>query len=202
MFKKLGKFLDLDLNRMGEALILDEFNHKFSRSWVLLDGIPTNIIKLFVKETGEPVLTIVKHKEKVTNIQDFTTIENLSPKTGLYSLEDTLLYLRRVPYKQWTKGFSPGNNYEIIPLRGLDKQSNIDIIFNPKTSYNAETIIHKKDLYLHWKCIGNVDANKKHITLFNDHFEKETKELWKLYKVTLGVPLHKNAMGENLIMDF
>ena len=202
MLKKISKFLDFDPERVDKNLILDEFNHKFGKSWILLDGLPTYIIELCINEEGSPVLVIVKHKEQATTIHDFTTIENFSPKTGLYSLEDTLLYLKRIPHKQWRKGFSIGSNYEVISLKGREKQGSIDIIVNPKTNYNTETIIHKKELYLHWKYIGNVDNIKKTITLFNNHFEKETKELWKQYKVGLEVPFPKNAMEENLIMDF
>jgi hypothetical protein len=202
MLKKISKFLDFDPERVGTGLILDEFNHKFGNSWVLLEGLPTLIKDLYINEEGFPILRIIKHKEEATIINDFTTIENFSPKTGLYSLEDTLLYLKRIPNKQWRKGFCMGSNYEIIQLKGRDRQNSIDIIINPKTKYNTETIIHKKELYLHWKYIGNVDNIKRTITLFNNHFEKETKELWKQYKVGLEVPFPKNAMEENLIMDF
>jgi hypothetical protein len=205
MWDKIARFIDYDENRMSHEQIREEFNHKYANSWVLINGEPTQVIILKNRNDGNAELWITNTKGEATKLPKLLTIARFTPKTGLYSNSKYLLYLYRIPNRQWTKGFALGANYASHLLESPDKFEDkdlLELILNPETIYSPESVIFKNNIYLHWKKIGTYNEMTQRLHLKDDHFKKEIEEIWKPYKVTLDQLPQKNAMEEKLMLDF
>lgn len=205
MINKIAKLLDFNLDVMGIDNIIEEFNHKYKSSWVLLDKEPIFIHKLSHKldNTYELLLSkLEKQAEQVTNIK---AIENFLPKTGLYANSKDLIYLYRLPNRQWTKSFSIGANYAYKRLKGVnrfDDYTLVNILTNPDTIYEKETCIFGDCVYLHWKKVGIFNEPRQTIYVTDNRFIKELNELWPQFQISLDAKPQINIMGENLILGF
>lgn len=204
MLNKIAKFIDFDPNRQGAGAIIEEFNHKYKESWLLVDGKPTLIHKFSFN--GENFsLTMTPLGKMADQYLEITTIEPFVPKTGLYGNKDGLIYLHRLPQRQWTKGFCLNKNYISKTLVKRDGIRDINVIkhlTHNETQYAAESIIHSEKVFLHWKRVGDFKLDTGKIHLKNNVFLKELQELWPQLPITLDAVHQSKPMEEKLILDF
>lgn len=199
MLKQIAEFIDYDVDRFSEGDILTEFDHKYRGSYIKLNNTLGKFIKftlgkgIYFRNSTTGIESIVKHID---------SIEAYHPKTGLYMNKGSLVYLHRMPNRQWIKSFSPGNNYTAYWLSFGDIEDVATLLSNPDTEYAEESIIHNNKIYLLWKEVGVANTAARNIHLYNDTFIEEIRELWKQYRVTLDAPPQQKPMDENLIVDF
>ena len=206
MLKKIAKLLDFNIERMGVGHIIEEFNHKYRNSWLLINNTPMLITKLKTNMEGKTVLLASSFTARSHIVENVESIQAVHPKTGLYANGDTLIYLYRTPYRQWTKGFALGQNYKYSVLEDNGKDiydtTVAKIALSPESDYAEESLIFQDKVYLHWKKVGTFNEPTETIHLSNNRFLKEIEELWKPLAVTLDAKYHKNVMEEKLMLDF
>ena len=204
MLNKIADLIEFDPNRFSSDAIITEFNHKFVESILKIDGAYHKVTGLLV-ENGKPLLwTISKSNEAENKLKAITTIEKVQPKTGLYSSKHGLLYLYRLPKRQWIKSLALRKNYEAQEL-ALNENSrptiyNTVLIDNAK--YDKESIIHDDVVYLHWRAVGRVVEGDT-ILVTNPIFLEEIKELWNSqYRIILDANHQPQKVDAKLILDF
>jgi hypothetical protein len=205
MLKKIAKFIDFDLARMGAGPAIEEFNHKYAGSWCLVNKQPTFINKLKPDVHGNIRLIVSNLDGTTITLDKIDSIDTLAPKTGLYANKDSLIYLYRIPNRQWTKGLAFGANYSYKRLLGARNLSDINavkLVTDPDISYAKESLIIDDRVYLHWKQVGTFNEESQKIHLTNNHFLRELQEIWPQLQITLDAQPHKNVMEERLILDF
>ena len=203
MLNKIADFIEFNVNRQGYAAVIEEFNHKYANSWILLNGTPHLIHQ--IKQNGQK-LVASPMGELSKDYTDIKSIQNITPKTGLYANKERLVYLYRIPNRQWTKGFSAGNNYQYKSLaKDPTVRGDINIIkhlFDPTTVFQPETMIFDDKVFLHWQKIGNLNPLSGKIHVNNNRFIKELEELWPQYRITLDALNQPKDMDVKLILDF
>ena len=203
MLYKIADFIEFNPNRQGLAAVIEEFNHKYANSWLLLNGTPHLIHQ--IKQNGQKLIASPMG-ELSKDYTDIKSIQNITPKTGLYANKERLVYLYRIPNRQWTKGFSTGNNYQYKSLaKDANVKGDVNIIkhlFDPTTRYHPESMIFDGKVFLHWQKIGYTDNNSGKIHVNNNRFIKELEELWPQYRITLDAHNPPKDMDARLITDF
>lgn len=147
----------------------DEFNHKYSNSWVLI-----NSKAYFVEILNKKTLITDINNIPLVNIK---TIEPFVPKVGLYLINnDTLIYCHKYNKKQWLKSFSIGKNYNLSTLDGNFSYKIRDFI---ESTYLGELAVFNNHIYFHWLQVGYITSDLKIEPLTkNNIFKKEIEELW------------------------
>lgn len=202
MLQQIADLVEFDLDRFSENQVIEDFNHKFNRAILKIDGAYLKVSHLEARPKGLSLYTFDKKGEEVV-IKGANSIEKVLPKTGLYSSPYGLLYLYRLPKRQWIKSLSLGNNYNIHVLAtGLKEEmpSIYDTVLVDKPTYDKESVIYKNIVYLHWKKVGKLVHDT--IVVTKEKFIEEIKELWnQQYQITLDVK-HQPQKAERLIVDF
>lgn len=200
MLKQIADLVEFDLDRFTEEQVVTEFNHKFSGTILKVDGKYITITYL-KNRVGKLSLYWMSPEFKEEVITKLTTIEKVMPKSGLYASEHGLLYLHKLPKRQWLKSFKIESNYNLLVLathRGELTLFNTVLVDNP--IYQKESIIYRDKVYLHWKVVGELFDGIIHVT--NKNFFEEVKELWnQQYQVTLEAK-PRQQKEEKLILDF
>lgn len=205
MLQQIAELIDFDPKVFIGQQIVEDFNHKFQKSILKIDG-KHHIISILedrkVRCGVELILHTLDAYGDAHTVKHINRIERVLPQTGLYSSNKGLLYLYRLPKRQWIKSLSINNNYKTFILDHGDQGEAPDIwdtvlIDNP--TYAKETLIYKNNVYLHWKKVGKIQDSKIYVT--NEKFFEEIKELWKQYPIILGAaPQLQKA--EKLVLDF
>lgn len=201
MLQEIAELIDFDPKVFIEQQIVEDFNHKFQNSILKIDG-KHHIISILEKNAGKLVLLTLDAYGDAHTVKHINRIERVLPQTGLYSSNKGLLYLYRLPKRQWIKSLSINNNYKTFILNHGDQGEAPDIwdtvlIDNP--TYAKETLIYKNNVYLHWKKVGKIQDSKIYVT--NKNFFEEIKELWKPYPIILGA-VPQLQKEEKLVLDF
>jgi len=114
-----------------------------------------------------------------------------------------LIYLYRLPKRQWIKSFSIGANYNALVLQQETADTpptSWNTVFTADHVYQKETIIYKDIVYLHWLPVGKVIDDT--IFVSNKNFIEEVKELWSpQFQIILDANPPQQR-EESLILDF
>jgi hypothetical protein len=201
LIDSIAKFMDFDRKKVQDAVILTEFQHKYQHTTVKINGIyhtiqviDNNLLYAQELETGNGQI-----------YKEIDTIEAAHPPTGLYASEHGLLYLSRLPYKQWKKSLYLGENYNITVLkRGKTKENPnlVNTVFNKHNEYHPETIEYQGEIWLGWVKVGVLDKDDGIIRVEKPTFKEEITELWTQYPVILGLKPQPKPMVAELILDF
>lgn len=197
----LAKLVDFDQNYFSPHDIIDEFNHKYGNSFLNVDGVPFHIKRASIQEDEDHEDDndyVLLETYMGDNIRQVLEIAPIHPPTGLYASKRGLLYLYRIPQRQWIKSFSPNRNYGVNTLLGDPTVMNTVLVRNPK--YAKESIIHDNKVFLHWKYVA--DLSNGMITMKNKHFTKEIKELWPQYRILLAADPLPGQQDADLQLDF
>lgn len=204
MLKKIARFIEFDLKRLGVGAVQEEFNHKYKDSWLVINDKLMLVAGLHVRG-----VRVELHASPVGEggliLEDIQSIAPFNPKTGLYSAPEGLIYLHRVPARQWTKGFKIGKNYQHKTLIRANPNRDVNVVklLNHKdVQYHPETQLFQNKLFLHWKHVGDFKEETQKLHLKNNHFIKEIQELWPQLQITLDAVSPKKPMVERLILDF
>ena len=202
MLQQIADLVEFDRERFSEDQILEDFNHKFHNSVLKIDG-QFLTASLANKKNGIVFLHAFNNKGEELAITKAKTIEKVRPPTGLYSSPKGLLYLHRIPKRQWIKSFSLNNNYRVIALK-KGKEGSIPAVFDTilvdTPTYAKESMIYDNDVYLHWAKVGKVVNDTLYVT--NKNFFEEIKELWnQQYQIILDAD-NQLQKAEKLILDF
>lgn len=193
--------MDFDRKKVQDAVILTEFQHKYQHTLVKINNIyhtiqvfDNNLLYAQELETGNRQA-----------YKEIDSIESVLPPTGLYASEHGLLYLHRLPYRQWKKSLYLGENYNITVLkRGKTKESPnlVNTVFNKEHEYQPETIKYQNEIWLGWIKVGVLDKDDDIIRLEKATFKEEITELWTQYPVILGLKPQPKHMDVELMLDF
>lgn len=206
MLQAIAKLIDFDPNIFDHGAIIEDFTHKFARSWVNIDGEYYRINALYQDDDDNYKLKCSDIDDDIQYIQvnRIRKITPFMPETGLYKSKYGLVYLSRVPARQWLKSYAEGKNYKLTPLAhgigdGLPNTRNT--ILDPASEFHRETMIDSSNqIWLHWRRVGTLDRHT--IYLDNDKFLKEITELWPQYQITSGAKPQPAQRVEKLILDF
>lgn len=200
MLQQIADLVEFDLKRFSPEQVIDDLNHKFHNSWLKIDGKYYKFRNAGFSR-NLPYLDLELDGADIT-LKELKTIEKVLPKTGLYASKESLIYLYRVPYRQWIKSLAIGQNYKTKIL--VNKHPLGPALFNtiliPNPTYAKETIIYDNKVFLHWKEVGRVEEGT--IVVTDNLFFEEVKELWKYeYQISLEAKRHQPKV-EKLILDF
>jgi hypothetical protein len=200
LIDSIAKFMDFDRKKVQDAVILTEFQHKYQHTVVKINGIYHTIQVvdnnlLYAKELETDLGQIYKEIE---------SIESVNPPTGLYASEHGLLYLSRLPYRQWKKSLYVVENYSITVLKVAKGKSPhlINTVFSKHNEYHPETIEYQGEIWLGWVKVGVLDKDDGIIRVEKPTFKEEITELWTQYPVILGLKPQQKRMDAELILDF
>lgn len=207
MLDVIAKLVDFDPDIFSHQAIQQDFEHKFVGSWVNIDGKFFRVVHLYHDDDEDYVLKVAdlkadNHYLKVSQIHKIT---KHMPETGLYKSKHGVLYLSRIPARQWLKSYAEGKNYQIHLLtRNGDTVPNThNTVLNPESEFHRETMIdHDNNVWLHWKKVGKLDKRTYQINLQDDTFSKEIQELWPQYRITSGAEPQPVPLDGELITDF
>jgi len=115
MLNKIADLVEFDLDRFSPDQVIEDFNHKFSGSILKINDKYYKVDTARYKN-GAVILYLYTQEGKEIIITQAHSIERVTPKTGLYASDNGLLYLYRMPKRQWIKSLSIGNNYRIEVL--------------------------------------------------------------------------------------
>jgi hypothetical protein len=202
MLNKIADLVEFDRERFSEAQIIEDFNHKFHRSILKIDGEYRTVSLLQSRARGL-TLDVFNEKGDELGIKYLKTIEKVLPATGLYSSDKGLLYLYRIPRRQWVKSLSLNQNYKVQmiergPMGEVPSIYDTVLVDNPR--YAKESLIHNNNVYLHWKRVGKVKNGALVVT--NKNFLEEIKELWNTQYQTITEADLPPQKVEKLILDF
>jgi hypothetical protein len=201
LIDSIAKFMDFDRKKVQDAVILTEFQHKYQHTIVKINNIyhTIQVVEnnlLYAKELETDLGQIYKEIE---------SIESVLPPTGLYASEHGLLYLSRLPFRQWKKSLYVGENYHITVLkRGKTKESPnlVNTVFSKEHEYQLETIKYENEIWLGWIKVGVFEPVQGVIWLEKPTFKEEITELWTQYPVILGLKPQPKPMDVELMLDF
>jgi len=200
LIDSIAKFMDFDRKKVRDDVIVTEFHHKYQHTIVKVNGIYRTIQLL------ENDLLYVKELDGINLMLDeIESIESVNPPTGLYASEHGLLYLSRLPFRQWKKSIYSGENYMVTVLKrvkGKDSPHLVNTVFNKHNEYQPETIEHQGEIWLGWIKVGVFDKEDGIIRLEKPTFKEEITELWTQYPVILGLKPQPKPMVAELILDF
>lgn len=204
MLDVIAKLVDFDPRRFDTGQIIEDFHHKFSNSWVIIDGEFQRVNNLYQDDDDAFILktTDLDGDNQYLKVDRIREIKKHMPKTGLYKSEYGLLYLHRVPARQWLKSYAEGKNYRITPLSGVNPNTK-NTVLNDESEYHPETMLdayHR--VWLHWKQVGHLVPREHTIYLDSDKFTKEIQELWPQYRITSDAKPQPARRDEELITDF
>lgn len=172
----IAQFMDFELKQY--KLIQEEFNHKYTGTILKINGEYTRISGCSCTPNNCVIYGI--------NTYDPISIEEWNPEVGLYLYKNKeLVFISRLPERQYLKSFKSGANYSIERLNSIGpKQRAAE--FNPnELQFQGIHCIFNNTLYLFKHEIGLVD--KKTIYLFPDYFKKFNKDIEELcpnYNIT------------------
>jgi hypothetical protein len=201
LIDSIAKFMDFDRKKVTDAVIVTEFQHKYQHTIVKINNIYHTIqvvddALLYAQELETGMGQVYK---------EIDSIESVNPPTGLYASEHGLLYLSRLPYRQWKKSLFVGENYNITVLkRGKTKESPnlVNTVFSKEHEYQLETIKYEDEIWLGWIKVGVFDKDDGIIRLEKPTFKEEITELWTQYPVILGLKPQPKPMDVELMLDF
>lgn len=177
MIEDIAKFIDFNPKMHDDNKIINEFIHKYENTYLWINNKLTKIVSIL----QNPDTGIWELNENILNIE---SIREFTPKTGLYFDNNWLIYLYRVPKRQWKKSFAFKENYDAIILQPkktiLSSKTLVNFITDKNTDYAKESAIYNNNVYLHTVTVGTVDRKT---LLIQDRYQKEIEELWKQYKV-------------------
>lgn len=165
----IAQFMDFD--KKSIALIEAEFRHKY-------DGTILKINNKYVTISGinieKDMIYTIEFGGMIPN-----TIEEYNPEIGLYATKTNLIFISRIPQRQYLKSFKFNANYQLTRLDGIYG------IFNPeKYEYKGICTIFNSKVFLYKKQIGI--AENKTIYLYPPYYDKyklDVKELCPNYKI-------------------
>lgn len=202
MLQQIADLVEFDLNRFSEGQVLEDFNHKFQNSILKIDGTYLKVSHLERLEK-ELLLYAVDKEDNEIKIKELKTIEKVLPKTGLYSSKYGMLYLYRMPKRQWIKSLKIGANYDIHTLMAgvNDKIPTIwNTVLAEEHEYNKESMIYRDIVYLHWTKVGKVVD--KTILVTKEKFIEEIKEIWNQQYQIISDANNLRRKAERLTLDF
>lgn len=197
MLNVIAKFMDYDPLLTSKDDIYSDFLHKYRDTYILINNEFYYVTNLHGNTLY--VLTL-NNEEKDFGADDIHVIEKFMPETGLYKSDTGLLYLYRIPARQYLKSFAPGQNYETIVLenrKGTTVKSNV-LVSDP--NFYPETCIFDKNVYLGWIKVGTKGIRT--IYLEKPQFLEEIRELWPQYMITTEPNPQQKHTEEKLILDF
>jgi hypothetical protein len=203
MINKIADLIDYNIEKHTEDIIIDEFNSKYSFSYIKINGTIFLFIKMY-KENNINTLHVKDIKNLTHKIIDVKNIEKVTPPTGLYVTENKIIYLYRSPHKQYTPSLKLGQNYSCLNLETRETNSEYDLwdtVFNSNSKFQKESIIFNNNVYLYWNKIGITHKQLKKTLIIDTKFIEEAKELWKQYQIFSESDPHPEKV-ENLKVVF
>lgn len=208
MLEVIANLIEFDPDVFEDSQILEDFNHKFLNSWVNIDGKFQRVISLYQDDDEQYVLKTsnLEGDSEYLKLNRIRKITKHMPETGLYKSKYGLLYLARLPARQWLKSYAEGKNYRLHALaQGKDggTPNTRNTVLNPDSEYNRETMIDDyNQVWLHWRNVGTLDKRSHTIYLATNTFIKEITELWPQYQITSGAKPRLDQQDAKLITDF
>lgn len=208
MIEAIAELIEFDTDLFENQQIMEDFNHKFHGSWIEVNGIPHKLEQVEIHDGDNYRIilhtTDLKQNEKVFDHDDVISLKRITPQTGLYLSDWGLVYLSRLPHRQWIKSFFPGQNYQVHVLQRSPNKpvapNARNTVLNPKAAFHKESMIYQNAVWLHWRKVGTVKDDM--IKLASNKFQKEIKELWPQYLITLDAKPQPALQVANLITDF
>jgi hypothetical protein len=194
----IAKFTDYDTNKTDEGEIIADFLHKYKMTTVKINGFYRTI-----RSADNTYLFTTDEKRGSIEYKasEIKSLEKLMPATGLYASKYGLVYLTRLPQRQWLKSFCLDKNYAMLYLDNPTGEITVEnTIFNP-LHFDEETLIYNDNLYIGWKNVGKL-VSKDKVFLVKPQFKEEIEELWPQLKITSEANSQPKYMDERLMLDF
>lgn len=172
----IAQFMDFNIKQ--HKLIQEEFNHKYTGTILKVNDNYTTVsgcactpnhCTIFGKDPYDPV-----------------SIEEWNPEVGIYLHKDReLLFISRLPERQYLKSFKLGANYNVEKIYSSEIRQSLFNLNPNDLKFLGIHCIFNNTFYLFKHEIGLVE--RKNIFLFPDYFKKFSRDIEELcpnYNIT------------------
>lgn len=182
----------MDFSKEYAELAYTEFINKYTGSFLKINN---KHLVILVRGTDTGLIT-----ETISiPLNKITSIEPIFPKTGLYIVYNSLIYVYKYAKRQYTKGCAPKKTHNFTLLEYNDP---IPISFNDileNGQYLGEHCIFENKLYYRWLLVGNIVPKENKINIRLPAFKPEIEELWnKHLKLNITLQSHTRLPSEKV----